>query len=214
MDTSERLVLVKSCKHFRGRQVAVRATWASALREAGIRVMFLEGQSMFPRMDGDRLCVVSGDSYGWNTVKLREGLRLAVRDLEFSRLFVCDDDTFVHPLRWLGHEPEGELECRVFDFKLRGKKPWVSGGSGWWMSRRLCQLYADTVRERHSSDDIAVARVAQAHGIVMTNRPDLYGGDHYSGLRDMVASDNKLITCHPVLPAAMRTLWRELCVCL
>jgi hypothetical protein len=89
-------------------------------------------------------------------------------------------------------------------------QPWVNGGAGFWMSRRLCELYVEHCNERTSADDLIVARIAQQHGIEMIDRPDLYGDDKYEQDRNpagKVSAGNSLITCHPVAPDEMRLLW-------
>jgi hypothetical protein len=145
-------------------------------------------------------------------LKLRSALDCLLQHRTFEYLFICDDDTFVHPRRWIKHEPTGDLECRVYrpeDVTRNGGQPWIHGGPGWWMSRRMCELYVEHCHERTSADDIVAANIAREHGVEMVDRPDLYGGDSYSGHDppQRVAADNALITCHHVQPAEMHTLY-------
>jgi hypothetical protein len=104
------------------------------------------------------------------------------------------------------------LECRIYratqsEKNRHGMTQWVHGGAGWWMSRRLCQLYVDEATERTSGDDMLVAKIAGRHGIEMIDRPDLYGCDRYGASAGLVAAGNRLITCHPVRPAETVRLW-------
>lgn len=210
--SNERAILVKSCQRFKNRRNACENTWVRDIRKAGVSVWFLEGGHKENRISATTLYVCSGDHYTDNSYKLREAYQ-AVQDFEF--VFVCDDDTFVHPERWLSHEPSGDIECRVFypklpqDLRRNHGKPWVSGGSGWWCSKRLRKWYVEECVENVSWDDIIIARVAQHHRIVMTDRPDLYGGDRYSGFTppERVLPSNNLITCHHVSPKEMEELY-------
>lgn len=214
----KRAILVKSCQCFRGRREACERTWIRKLRSPQVPVFAVTGghhQEGF-KAHYNRECelhVQAGDRYEEIHIKLREAIRLLMCISQFDSLFVVDDDTFVHPRRWLAHEPAGELECRVFwphtaqQLQSNDRQPWITGGSGWWMSRRLCQLYVEECQDGQRYDDIILANLAARHGIAMIDRPDLYGSDGYSEEVQRVAGDNDLITSHHVQPSEMVTLW-------
>lgn len=210
----KRAILVKSCQKNRDRQDACAASWVGHLDRCRTRIRFIEGDAGRPHYGEAVIMVTAGDSYDDNSLKLRSALRMCLdsRD-EFTHFFICDDDTFVHPKRWLAHEPAGEIECRVFtprnalEWKRNNGRPWIHGGAGWWMSRRMCELYVDHCRERTSADDMVAARIAQDHGIELVDRPDLYGDNSYGGDAGVVSAENSLITCHPVMPDEMRSLY-------
>jgi hypothetical protein len=210
----KRAILIKSCHRFYDRQAAIAHTWGMIFSP---HLYCCVGKSVFPRsvfFFAAHLETATGDDYEDNSLKLREALRGLLESNNFDRLFICDDDTFVHPRRWLAHEPAGEFECRLFwprtdaELARNGGLPWAWGGGGWWMSRRLCELYVATVTERCSWDDILATNVAREAGVAIIDRPDLYGGDSYGGIDDRVAADNQLITCHHVSPTEMRRLWK------
>jgi hypothetical protein len=214
-----RAILVKSCQKYSDRRQANR--WADCLRfEHGIPVYFAIGGykpgavSILSDSRGGAIRLLCNDDYGNNSVKLREAIK---RLGAYDHLFICDDDTFVHPQRWLDHEPAGEFECRLYhpqtdaDKKRNSGRPWANGGAGWWMSRRLCELYVKEVTERCSWDDILASRIAQEHGVEIVDRPDLYGCDRYGDSDWRVSKDGgSLITCHPVEPAEMVEMWEAL----
>lgn len=219
-----RAILVKTCQRFRKRREACERTWVPDIRNSLVPVRFAEGghrcyattlRGVVDCIDG--VIEIDGyDSYADNSIKLKAALSylLSPKPTHWSHLFICDDDTFIHPQRWLAHAPQGELEGRIHraNFKAHGITQWIHGGSGFWMSRRLCELYVEHCKERTSADDVLVAKVAQEHGIEMWDRPDLYGGDRYSGHDppERVSADNKLITCHHVQPEEMVRLWEAM----
>lgn len=208
-----RAILIKSCQRFRARQEAIRATWAKELCDwADRNILFIEGgHRKFDVRDGV-IRVTCGDAYSDNSLKLREALIFlkpeSYPDDDDFHLFVCDDDTFIHPRRWLVHEPEGEFECRLFmpmtdrDVKLNSGRPWACGGAGWYMSRRVCELYVQHVAERCSWDDVLATKVAQDNGIIIDHRPQFYSQNG-----ERVSADNQLITCHHVQPQEMVELY-------
>ena len=211
-----RVVLLKSCRKNRGRQDACLETWAGELRRRGVIVAIIEGGARGDIIGSgwERVSLECGDEYHDNSFKLQMAIRAMLQFLPFDQLFVCDDDTFVHPQRWLAHEPAGEFECRLYypqsprDHKLNNGRPWACGGAGWWMGRRVCELYVERVTQVCSWDDVLATRIAQDADVAIADRPDLYSQDG-----DRVAADNRLITCHHVdanemlqLGEAMRVL--------
>lgn len=213
-----RAILVKSCQKNHDRQDASAQSWGLDIRAHHVDLHFVEGGhdrdghsatvgKMLLRLETD-------DRLQGNSHKLAKAIYFLTRSYtELDCLFICDDDTFVHPKRWLSHEPVGDLECRVYrprddaDRQRNNGRPWIHGGAGWWMSRRMCELYVEHCHERTSADDIIAAHIAQEHGIELVDRPDLYGCNSYGGEAGWVSKDNSLITCHPVRPEEMRTLW-------
>lgn len=214
------VVLIKSCRQYRNRREACDITWASELRRGAVPVFYTEGGYENPTLTnlryGGLIGTVTGDSKECNTVKLRDAIRsLLMWAPGWERLFICDDDTFVHASRLLLHEPADGLECRLYkpvttqERRLNKGQPWIHGGGGWWMPRRLCELYVEGCRDPRTWDDVLVAKIAQANGVQIINRPDLYGADRYTKQNDRVGLNNALITCHHVEPAEMLSLYHE-----
>lgn len=215
----KRAVLIKSCRRNSDRIAAITATWAPKLAAALVPVWMVTGGHSKAAFSADlswmwQLRVSSGDDYSDNSHKLRDALRHLLSLHNFTHLFIVDDDTLVHPGRWLAHEPAGELECRVYrpitdaEVRRNGGRPWVTGGAGWWMSRRLCELYVELVQRRCSWDDVLVAGVAQDAGVPLVDRPDLYTCARY-GRAAPIGEDwpPDVITYHPAEPAEMRRLY-------
>ncbi len=211
-----RAILVKSCQKNHGRRLACIATWLGALWETLAEACFVVGGCK--RVDAGQglIALGCGDEYGDNSIKVRESLRQLLTLSTFDQLFICDDDTFIYPERWLAHEPAGEFECRLHrpmtdrEMKLNTGRPWANGGSGWHMSRRLCEMYVEKVTERCSWDDVLASRIAQDAGVEIVDRPDLYGCDRYGDSAWRAPEDSGTITCHPVEPTEMVEMWESL----
>lgn len=196
------IVVVKSCRANVARQEACRDTWAGDLNRRGVPLWFLEGDHPAERVVECWLQLTGGDAYDDNSFKVRDAIAFFLRYDPFDRLFICDDDTFVHPARWMAYEPEGEFVGKFAPPKV----PWVHGGGGWFMSRRACELFVDGIRKRCSWDDqLAWEILCKGHRMPAINRPDLFS----QWPDERVSESNRLITCHKVEPDEMRDLYAK-----
>lgn len=202
----KRAILIKSCQKNKDKQGACDGTWVPMLRTSDIPVFMVEGGHA--RLNhktriycADRLELGCGDDYMSNSIKLKLALQYLL-GTQFEQLFICDDDTFVHPYRWIKHQPEGVFECL-----MTPEIPWCHGGGGWYMNRSCCQLYVEKIQEVCSWDDRLASELAEANGVQITVRADLY--TQWPNSR--VTKDNSLITCHKVDAKEMRELWSAIC---
>lgn len=213
-----RIVLIKSCQRFIHRRKACIDTWGTSLEKAGIPVFtviggFCEGGAGLFR---DLIKTETGDDYHDNSIKVKQALQFLLQFHQFDFIFIIDDDSYVHPKRWLEHNPDGEMEGRLF-FPETGKqrkmlrgKPWINGGPGWWMSRRICEQYAARQHRRCSWDDLLASQIAYDMRVRIVHRPDLYGDDVYAKQQEKVSKENRLITCHQIRPGEMYILHERL----
>src|SRR4029079_10867291 len=133
------------------RREACESTWAGELRRRGHIVLYAEGGHERPRAVNHVIQLPVADDYDSLSIKVREAIRFILGTIpigQIDRLFIVDDNTFVHPDRWQAHQPDGEFEGLETD-----KIPWAHGGAGWWMSRRCCELYVEGVEQACSWDD-------------------------------------------------------------
>jgi hypothetical protein len=205
-----RVVLVKSCKAFTERQRVIEETWAPALRLYGVPVLFIEGGHERDELVENYIQVAHRDDKHGNRQKLRRALAVFLAMYpDAPRVFVCDDDTFVHPKRWLALQPTGEVECRLYYPKTNAHRshPWVHGGPGFWLTRYAASAYVRRVTDEGAGDDVAVGELIQLCDLAVSDRPMLYPGDHYSGHDERIGIDNDFVTMHPCLPERMRTLF-------
>lgn len=212
-DAVQKEILVKSCRQFKDRRRAIDVTWADMIRHRGVCVSFIVGGYERERYRYAVCEVSTGDKYEHNSMKLKHALQMRLERSDFDYIFICDDDTYIHPARWLEHEPKGDVECRIFTptrARQREERPWIHGGPGWWMSRNACVQYVTRVDLCCSWDDKLMGHMALDLGLLIEDRRDLYGGDHYSHEKDRVGKNNTFISCHPVRPNEMRMLHKEL----
>lgn len=209
-------ILVKTCQAYIYRRDVCEQTWAKSIRDAGVPVFFVEGLHCEDRIDNGLIQLTCADDRCALTKKVAGSLRMLQKRFDFDYVWVVDDDMFVHPKRFLDHEPAGDLECRVFHPRTKAHKKvlngkgWAHGGGGYWMSRRLIAEFVARVKGITRGDDVVVTRVAYDTKLAIVDRPDLYAGDRYSGDADArVAADNTYITCHHIGLEEMRSLWRE-----
>lgn len=209
---SSRVVLVKSCVAYRGRSRACEQTWAHDLRGVGVPVLFIEAGAKESQIVNQSLIRVKGSDVAKGAMtyparRLCKALNLVLREYAPEFIFIADDDTYVHPQRWLEHEPEqnADIECRLFHCE-RGT--WIHGGAGWYLSREMARRYARVYGRLHDNDDYVVRHAI--NDLIVSDRPDLYGGDRYSGDNHRVARDNNFITCHHVSADEMLALHRSL----
>lgn len=197
----ERLIIVvKSCQKFRTRQEACCATWAGELSRARIPLWFIEGGHAEPDIVEHWIRVVSRDDYNANSFKLRDALSFLMQHDPFERIFICDDDTFVHPRRFLAFNSTRDF----VGLESPPSVPWVHGGAGWFMSRRATELFVAGIKRCVSWDDRLASEILATHNILIENHPELFS--QWKGLR--VAKGNDLITCHPVNAMEMLDLYR------
>lgn len=192
------IVLVKSCQRFHDRQNACRATWAGELSRQGIPLWFVEGGHKQTEINLCWILLPGGDRYSDNSFKVRDALGLLLEHDPFDSVFVCDDDTFVHPRRWLAFTPTGQF-CGLKTEAI----PWVHGGGGWWMSRAACAAYVAGIKRRCSWDDRLCTEILEPAGFTFENRPDLF-----AQWDERVSANNSLITCHHVSESEMPELFK------
>ncbi len=199
-DKERLIVLVKSCQAHRDRQDACRATWAGELSRNNIPIWFIEGGHDRTRTENCWLLLNCADGYSDLSFKLRDALAFFLQHDPFDRVFICDDDTFVHWRRWLDFDPSGKFAVGLHTPKI----PWIHGGAGWFMDRSACQLYVDGVKRRCSWDDKLASEIFTRAGWAVETRPELF-----AQWDERVGPDNQLITSHGVKPAEMLTLFRD-----
>lgn len=211
----QRLILVKTAQAHQDRRDALDATWVGGLRNCGTPVYYVEGGHDHLVVSDSRIALPQRDDRHALTQKVRDAFTVIETMSPSAHVFACDDDTFVHPARWLDRRPQGDLECRLYwprtqkEIAHNGNRPWAHGGGGYWVSPILRQHYIADVHEVRQGDDVLVARVAQQRKVTILDAPSLYSGDSYSGeAHHRVAPDNTFITCHHVGPEEMLELWR------
>lgn len=203
-----RTVIVKTCPTNAERVGAIEDTWAPELRANGVTVRYMSGGCMRDRITDCSISLRTAADYRHTSLRLIRALTSLMTETRGEptlSVFVCDDDTYVNPSRFLKHDPanfEGLLWYPICEAEnnVNDSRPWIAGGAGWWMDRKLCDEYCRRGPTKHA-DDVCVSQVAHKIGVVAANRPDLY-----SQIAGRVSHHNQLITCHYCEPNEMLNL--------
>ena len=158
------LIAIKSCERdaVNGCNVAQRVTWLPCVRGADYR--FFVGQGHVTLQD-DEVRVAAPDDYMALPYKTREIVRWSLA-ADYDHVFLCDTDTYVRPMRLLASGfDRGDLVGCVngppsVPGAVEGKYAWVSGGNGYWLSRRAMSAVASH-DPNHWAEDCWVAQVVQ-----------------------------------------------------
>lgn len=187
--------------------LAVRETWGYDFQQfKNVDVRYFYGGG---NCKGDEVSLPCGDGYDSLIQKTAEICRWAAeRDYKF--VFKCDTDTWVYAERLLV-----EIMENHFDYAGYNHANVASGGPGYLLSKRACELIAAEPNPQHEyAEDVHVARVLAKHGI----RPLMLPG-HRSGMSahfffgnpevfDPTKITDHVVTAHAVFPSQMRA-WHE-----
>lgn len=139
----KKIVAIKSCHRDCGNgfNQAVRDTW---LRAAPVDYKFFVGNGTSV-LAPDEEPLKCGDAYMDLPNKTRAIFRW-VLDHAYDHAFMCDTDTYVVMRKLATYDPSGYDLIGYFNGSIgvpravEGKYAWVSGGAGYWVSRRAMEL--------------------------------------------------------------------------
>jgi histo-blood group ABO system transferase len=207
------LIAVLTCEDYRRRADAVRSTWGRDAKN----IVYVIGRPGGPEeVAGDTLYLDCPDSFEGLTQKTFALCRYARAHFDFDRLFKCDDDTFVNVAAleaahcpadffgyvlsdtlWPGWRTHKGLRCAG---AFRG--PWVSGGLGYFLSRRAVSVLAGfrdpEILDKEVFEDKAVSDALRVSGILPARLPG-QGSDDF--LQDAIAG--WAFSAHSVDPGGM-----------
>ncbi len=178
------------------RREAVRQTWWNKL-PYDYRFFFGRGEATQP----DEVILDVPDGFSHHCDKNRAMFRWALWH-GYDWVFRCDDDTFVRALEvptygdQVGWGPD-----------LSVAHNYITGGAGFWISRRAMDLVVTAGCERTHEDDLWIGRdVLERSGLVRVHDPRYYPSPTH------FVEPGKLpegwLTCHSCTPEMMRHLWR------
>jgi GR25 family glycosyltransferase involved in LPS biosynthesis len=136
-------------------------TWIPALEAHGVKTVFLRGRTAAP--DEYNLPLPVDDRRDTLSLKTLEFLRWAVQRDDWDWLFKCDDDTFIHPSRFVAALPG--LRGDYIGGRWRPTSHYASGGAGYFLSRRAAQLLVKHAADWpavYAEDKLVGARLAAA----------------------------------------------------
>ena len=184
------LIAILSCHSHKHYEQAQRDTWIPDI-PAGVDYKFFLGNHTWSPCDPDEVVLNVGDAFADVTAKTVEMNAWAlVRDYDF--VFKADLDTLVRPKELLvsGFEQHDYTGGRNSFF--------VSGGAGYWLSKRALQAVVETEIEPGPAEDVNTAHALAHQGIQLHADPryKFYPGDvmddytltyHLSSIRDWAA---------------------------
>lgn len=156
------LIAVKSCQHHRGRgdHDVIRNTWGKDVRGADLRFFAgLMGPTIAAPYDDEEV-VDCKDDYDSLPYKTREILRWSIGG-NYDFTFLCDTDTYVIPDKlmksgfeqfdYAGMNSRPATETFSYNALDRWKKdhyiercwPWMSGGVGYFVSKKAAKLIVE-----------------------------------------------------------------------
>ena len=161
---------VMSCAKYGDRQERCRRTWFSELAAAkGINLFFVIGDMSrsVPVLVKDTLFVPCGDSYTDLRAKVHAFFKWTTKNMESQYIVKCDDDTYVHPNRFLtclsqGHQYTGK--------GMRGND-YAGGGGGYILSAEAARIVAEQPEPAPGSEDVWVGRCFAATGFGFERTP-------------------------------------------
>ena len=180
------LIAVVTCNAYRDRADAVRRTWGRDAKH----ILYVIGRPSGPEeIVGDTLFLDCPDTYESLTQKSFALCRYIRDHLNFDRVFKCDDDTLVNvaaleaahcPADFFGYV---HSETPSEGWRLhKGRRsqgvyrgPWVSGGLGYFLSRRAVSVLADCrdpeILGKEMFEDKAVSDALRLAGILPARLP-------------------------------------------
>ena len=194
------LTVIKSCQRYIARRQAVRETWLPLLDWT--EHLFVIGGPGNVREDDVLHLPNHADDFPNIAPKVAMACRWAV-GRGYDYVFVCDDDTYVRPLRLESAVPVGSDYVGYLRDGAGFGTPYIQG-SAYWLSRRAAEIVAySTYMVNGVIDDGAVgqALLGQVHFV----HDDRYEPGPIWNQR-YPRRDNDLVTTHKCLPGDMRAV--------
>jgi hypothetical protein len=150
------LIAVLSCWAMRHYEDSIRNTWAKEVPE-GVDYRFFLGEPQASAAP-DEVFLPVQDTFDGVTHKVVAMLQWAL-DQEYSHVFKADLDTLIRPASLL------QSGFEQYDWVGGQNGFFLSGGGGYWLSRKAMQCVVATPIEGGQAEDVNVARVLLANGI-------------------------------------------------
>lgn len=185
---------------------AVRETWAKYLPafETHVHLRFFYGQATDGRQPfNDEIFLDVPDDYTRLPFKVKAILQWALGK-GYEYVFKADDDTFVYLDRLMASGFEG---CDYLGYCYPSHGNYISGGCGYWLSRRAMQAVVLSTPETWAEDAWVGQTLAKA-GIRPTRDGRYLPGfaKHYVEL-ERVPADHSYISMHACTPEMMHRLY-------
>lgn len=191
------------------RLAAQRATWLQGAPafSSYVDCKFFFGRGATRMPEPDEVFLDCPDDYLNLPHKMQAIYRWALAH-GFAFVYKCDDDTFVYLDRLLasGFEHYDYTGYIVEPDEVRAPRSYISGGAGYWLSRRALEHLAQEEID-HWAEDLWTGRVMAKHGIRPHRDPRYLPGfeKHYVDL-DALPENHAYISFHACTPEMMKRL--------
>lgn len=204
------LTVIKSCHKHAARRAACEATWLPNLQ---MDYVYLLGRSTTPQeITGPAIISDLPDDFENIGPKVHAACNYAYHG-GVDWLFVCDDDTYVHPGRLMGAIPYG-LDYvgwyRPNGHPMLGMVPYIQG-SAYWLSRRAMEAVVNSRTMLQTGPDDCLLGVTLWNKVPFTHDGRYEPGPNHERFPTVF---NDVVTTHKCLPNVMPMLhdiiWNKL----
>jgi hypothetical protein len=188
-----------------GRIEAQRDTWLKDIKAFSSYVDYriFYGRGAGRASESDEIFLDVDDDYMHLPQKMR-GIYQWALEHGYDYIFKCDDDTFVYVDRLMASGFE-QWDYTGFCFHRTGN--YVSGGPGYWLSKKAMQIIVNASPE-HWAEDLCTGRELMRNGIKPHRDARYLPGfaKHFVDL-DALPADHSYISFHACTPTMMQRLY-------
>lgn len=150
------LIAIITCHKFSYKAQAQRETWVPNVRGADVKFFYGIGER---KLLPDEVLLDVADDYKSLPYKIKAMVRWAL-DRDYDYIFKVDDDVYVWPNRL--------MSCGFEQTDYMGRhntSGWISGGPGYWLSRRAAKIVAGADKIDDWAEDRGVGSLMAQAGI-------------------------------------------------
>lgn len=192
-----------ACQSIPERRDLCRQTWLPAIQSLGIDVVFLIGGHPHLERNGDELYLPVPDTYPELPQKTVAFCCWALES-DATHLFKADDDTFIHPWRFVDWLATITTQDYVGN-EWTAHKGYASGGAGYLLSRAAACLVT-TMSKKKGAEDIEVAKILKRNKMPL-HMDHRFIGFGNEGKRPLPKND--LITTHKISVDLWNDTWAQ-----
>jgi len=194
------LIAILSCHKYGNLRQAQSETF---LKDCPVDYRYFIGGE--PGTEQDVTYLPVPDDYDNLTLKTQAMCRWAL-DHDYTHLFKCDDDTYVHVERLLS---SGFEQHKYSGYTLG--RTWAQGGAGYWLDRECMELVADSRYKppQHPAEDVMVGDTLKVVHIYPVH-DERYRTGYGAANCQVPTPNNDVITAHKLNAFGIRDIHSNL----